>query len=146
MDDTDAKIVIHHVGGRAGSMPFKIPSGFRDSTLAVFYDADPDCFEQMKENAERNMGEFRLLPYFLGRHKGSSAIHINYDPYTSSVGNLDPRYAEFYLGGDDHDYLMGETFRHVETRDIQVTSLDEVISSSEGSVPPPDFFLRTYAV
>ena len=111
MGDFDARIIIHHVGGRGGSMPLRIPRACQDSVVIVFYDADPDCLEQMGENASRHLGETHVFPYFLGRRPGRSVIHINYDPYTSSAGELNPRYAGFYMMAEVRRLVLGEASR-----------------------------------
>lgn len=116
MDDIDARFVIHHVGGRGGSMPFRVPLVFQDSVVIVRYDADPDCLDQIRENAEARASETHVFPYFLGSRAGRSIIHINYDPHTSSVGELDPRYAKFYMPSNNHDYIIGDVFKTIKSR------------------------------
>jgi hypothetical protein len=69
-----------------------------------------------------------VLPYCLGQTEGPAALYINYDPFTSSLRELDPSYGGYYQRLPDHDYVFAETIGSVETRTVETISLDQVIA------------------
>ena len=69
----------------------------------------------------------------------STSFNINYDPYTSSLRDVNPKYSSYYSFNRDHDYIIAEVNRVMETRHIEAVSMDHIFQSANVPVPPPDF-------
>jgi FkbM family methyltransferase len=133
-------LIVHHVGGRAGSRCFPVLNAFEKDIVNVMYEADESCVDQVTENWKAQKSITKVLPYCLSSGQGVSKFHINYDPYTSSIYKLNPRYADFYYKypGRVFDYVLGDTFRTVRELNLQTTTLDAVVLEND-LVPAPDF-------
>jgi len=135
------QIAIHHVGGRAGSSAIPANSYFKDDMSWTFYEADDTCIEQIQENI-RSLGQVTVLPYCLGKTEGTATLHINKDPYTSSLLAFNENYARYYYFTVDPevgpiDYVYGETVACMEQRTVNVLPLKSVVD--RGEAKPPDF-------
>src|SRR5438094_4389681 len=85
------RISIHHVGGRDGSRAFPICQAFEGDIINVLYDADEDCVGQIKERNQRLTSEIHVLPAGLADACKNAELNINFDPYTSSRRDLNPK-------------------------------------------------------
>lgn len=138
------RLVVHHVGGRAGSRSFPVLPAFERDIINVMYDADESCLAQVHEYWKTQPSQTVVLPYCLSARDGVCKFHINYDPYTSSIYPLNPRYAQFYCTypvqnlRQGYDYVLGDTFRTVREAQFSMTTLDAVVLD-RSEVPSPDF-------
>lgn len=135
----DLRLSIHHVGGRAGSRGFPVLKPFEPDVVNVLYDADPDCLEQVHSVNAKHDSELHVLPFCLGEACRPAAFHITYDPYCSSVLEPNPRYANYSGYFSDIDYPLGGSIRVMETRQVSIVTMDQVLRSGSAQVPPPDF-------
>ena len=133
------KLSVHHVGGRAGSRSFPHIKKFEKDIVNTIYDADEDCIEQIKDRNISLESELHVLPYALSDKCKPSTLNINYDPYTSSLLESNKSVDSFYVFSGDHDYIMGETAKTVEKRDVEVVSIDHIFNSKNLHTPKPDF-------
>ena len=137
MSKYSQRISVHHIGGRGGTRPFPVMEEFEGDIVNVLYDADQDCVEQIRETNKKLKSELHVLPVCLAEESKKITLNINYDPYTSSVFDFDPRYAGFYSSHNFIDYLLSEAFQVAEKRDLDAVTLDQGLKAF--SVPPPDF-------
>jgi FkbM family methyltransferase len=134
------RLSIHHIGGRGGGRGFPVLPSFEPDIISVLYDADPDCLAQVRTENKYFGSELYVLPYCIGESCGDVTFHLNYDPYTSSVRELNAKYGSFYLPLPDYDYLFSESIRAMEKPTVSVVSLDHLLLHSKSlAVPPPDF-------
>lgn len=134
----DNRLVVHHVGGRAGIRSFPVPPAFEEDYINVLYDADESCLKEMVEISDSQPSETIVLPYCISGREGTSKFHLNYDPFTSSIYPLNPRYAQFYGPSYGHDYVLGDTLRTMKEVELPITTLDTLVLD-RGEVPAPDF-------
>ncbi len=140
----DQRISIHHIGGRDGNSSFPLPSQFQQDFVLTLYDADADCIDQIKERNQYLKSEVRVLPYCIGKSSGQATLHINYDPYTSSLFPANPAYRDYRVisnygaFGREFDYVFGEVLRPMEKRAVTTVSLDELLRQNRLG-PAPDF-------
>src|SRR5206468_1167838 len=136
-DHVDRKLILHHVGSR-GSY-YKLPiaaSAFGRDIVTVLYDADADCIAQTQVWWNANMPCITLVePYCLWSEDDDVEFHVNYDPFTSSIFELDDRFAAHYQRKKRMDYVLGEAKTTMEVRRLAARSLDSLVQ--EGKVPPP---------
>lgn len=134
-------IASHHIGGRGGTGSFYVPKPFARDIHHVYYEADADCTEQI---AAANEGEtVTVLPSCIGRAQGTARFHIDYDPFMSSLLELNPDYGDYTLFLIDPvkgalDYQFSDTGRAMETRELKVLSLDDLYTGAEKPAPSPD--------
>jgi len=112
---------------------------FEKDIINVLYDADEDCLEQIKDRNQHLESQLHVLPYALSDKCKSSVININYDPYTSSLLESNKLFDSYYMFNNNHDYIMGETAKTVEKRNIEVESIDHIFGSNNVSLPKPDY-------
>ena len=134
----NARLSVHHIGGRSGSRSFPILKPFEQDIVSVLYDADPECLEQVHQANERLGSELIVLPNCFAGSSGERDFFINYDPYTSSMLVANPDFAGWYLNNGAYDYILGEATRPVEERRVQTVTLDDVFAGPGGSRPTPD--------
>ena len=129
----DNRLVAHHVGGRQGTQCFPVLPAFEKDIVSVLYDADESCAPQMVENRKTLASETVVLPYCLSASDGPSTFHLNYDPYSSSIYPMNPKYAQFYYAyparnsRPGYDYVFGDTVRTMEEVQLATTTLDTVV-------------------
>ena len=133
------KLSIHHVGGRAGSRAFPPMKFFEKDIINVLYDADKDCLKQIIARNRHLESQLHVLPYAFGDKCKTSTLNINYDPYTSSLLETNESLDSFYKFSNNHDYILGETAKTVEKRDVEVVSIDHIYGSDSVTCPKPDF-------
>lgn len=132
------KISLHHIGGRSGSRAFPILKAFEKDMVSVFYDADKDCIEQIKENNLRFGSELYVLPYCLGRTNGKAEFNLNYDPYTNSLLKPNDNMGQYYCFYKRYDYVFEEVLKTMESFQIEISTLDSALIN-KNDIPKPDF-------
>lgn len=132
------KISLHHIGGRSGSRAFPILKAFEKDIVSVFYDADKDCLEQIKENNRGFGSELYVLPYCLGGANRKAEFHLNYDPYTSSLLKPNNNTGQYYCFYQKYDYVFEEVLKPMKSFDIELSTLDSVLMN-RNDLPKPDF-------
>lgn len=132
------KISLHHIGGRSGSRAFPILKSFEKDFVSVFYDADKDCIEQIKENNLRFDSELYVLPCCLGRTNGKAEFNLNYDPYTSSLLKPNNNTGQYYYFYKKYDYVFEEVLKTMKSFEIEISTLDSVLIN-RNDIPKPDF-------
>ncbi len=142
MEQNQAKLSLHHVGGREGG-GLKVPARYDGDVVRVLYDADRDCLAQL---AETEGASTIVLPYCLGRRREKRRFGLTLDPNMSALAPLDAAYADWsYFTMDPHrgplDYVYGEAGRRVETRAVETVDLDSLLGDADADAPapPPDF-------
>ena len=136
-----SKLVLHHVGGRAGSICFPIPEKFETDIINVLYEADASCIEQIKTYWSHFQAQTEVYPYCLSDKVGHCEFHLNYDPYTSSIYSFNEKFNDYYYPypGSGMDYVWGDSCQAVQTLTLDTTTLDTIIA--EGKIVAPDFCL-----
>ena len=137
----ESNIIIHHVGGRAGSMSFNIPSCFRNDFTVVLYEPDKDALERIEKYSQQYYGQHYVLPHCLDNKTSIKTLNINRDPNTSSLLKQNPKYKEYYHfqdGNRNYDYVWGETSETIIETEVNTTTLDRVIETED--IPSPDIF------
>jgi len=129
------KIAIHHIGGRCGNRAIDIPPKFHKDIVNVFYEADTDCLTQIEEVNKKLESECLVFPYCLSDSCKLITFNINYDPFTSSLYDMNPYYKSYYTFLGDHDYIISETTKVMETRKVDTVSMDSIAEK----IPIPDF-------
>lgn len=132
------KISLHHIGGRSGSRAFPILKSFEKDMVSVFYDADKDCIEQIKENNLRFSSELHVLPFCLGKANGKAEFNLNYDPYTSSLLKPNSDTGKYYYFYKKYDYVFEEVLKTMKSFEIEIFTLDSALSN-RNDIPKPDF-------
>ena len=116
----------HHVGGRGGNIGFPQMRNLHSSIAATSYEVDPNCCPQIKYELKRaGYGAIQVIPSGIG-HNRLAKFYMNYDPYTSSLLKLNPRYANYYLECNDYDYIARDTFAIIKELEINLESLDTI--------------------
>lgn len=140
MDISQKKLNIHHIGGRFGNGGFPHLARFEKDMVRAFYDADTDCLEQIGEK-QKSQAEVHIFPHCVGSNKGSNrgTFNVNYDPTSSSLYSYDPAYGSFYFFCYNHDFVVSETMRTMEKRELDIVTLDHLFSTGSIPVSPPDF-------
>jgi methyltransferase, FkbM family len=139
MDNKEnGKISIHHIGGRSGSREFPILDLFERDFINVLYDADVECIEQIKEYNENLESELYVLPYCVGNNNEIAELNIMYDPYSSSLRELNDEYKNFYIHSRGVDYIFSDTVSIIEKRKVDLVTLDWIIENNT-NIPKPDF-------
>ena len=60
-------ITYHHIGGRNGTYPLPLKNSLLLSEFhLILYDADTNCFEQMKGVDQNSWGKVSVFPYCIG--------------------------------------------------------------------------------
>lgn len=127
----------HHIGGRMGSVAFPMLPKFKEEIVHVIYDADETCITQIEDRwKEENV---LVLPYCISNKCGTAQFHINRDPYTSSLFQMNPKFGHFYYKGHDGqtDYLYSGSFETEKIIEVTTQNLDTLIETN--AIPPPDF-------
>lgn len=139
MKHMDKRISIHHIGGRGGSGAFPMLKAFEGDLVNVFYDADPESLEAIKERNALRKSEQHVLPYCLSNECRKDNFKINYDPYTSSFYSINPGYDSYYSFRRDHDYLLKEALKTEEERPVETVTMDHIFHLKGAEILKPDF-------
>lgn len=132
-------LTIHHVGGRNGTIGVRVPPSFLKETVLVMYDADHDSVEYAEERIENVYAESIFLPYCIGGKNGKAPFFINNDLFTSSNIPTNLKSKDYYQFYGNYDYIWGQASAQVETRDLELVTLDSLVSSEDSNIPKPDF-------
>jgi len=135
----NAKISVHHIGGRSGSRTFPKMERFERDLVNVLYDADEDCVAQIEEINKGLESELHVLPFCIGQASGVATLNINYDPYTSSLLESNPEYHAYYYFRKNLDYIIEEVTAPIDRRSVDVIDLDSIFANRSIEAPPPDF-------
>jgi FkbM family methyltransferase len=127
-----AKLQIHHIGGRNGVQPFSLNLGFADDYVLSLYDGDSSCEPSMVGN---DGIERRAIIQTFAENPGPMNFHINYDPYTSSIHQKNPKFDSMYAAMNC-DYVNGDVRYPVKVVEVQATTLD---AHAAGLPEPIDF-------
>ncbi|MHB8972900.1 MAG: FkbM family methyltransferase [Pirellulaceae bacterium] len=133
------RLCLHHVGGRAGNRSFPSVPALEKDIINVLYDADQDCIAQIESRNRSLESELHVLPYCVGgRSQPAVDCHINYDPYSSSVLQMNAKYADwyFYFRNSRYDYIVKDAFKTVETRSLPLHTLDDICEMHPDIAPP----------
>ena len=76
----NSKLVLHHVGGRAGSISFPIPENFGEDFINIIYEADASCIELIHHYWSQYKSQTKVYPYCLFQKAGKQKFFLNYDP------------------------------------------------------------------
>src|SRR3990167_11391608 len=90
----DTNIIIHHVGGRNGSISFNFSKYFKDNLTVVLYEPDEDALEQIENYSIGKYGKYHVIPYCLDSTISNKTLNINRDPYTSSLLNKTKKFKD----------------------------------------------------
>jgi len=136
----DARIGVYQVGGRGGITSLPLPPIFQADTFDVYFEADETAIAQMQ--ARNDPATSRIFPYCLGDRDGSATLHLNYDPFTSS---LLPRNEDFdFTSWSRRDYPHAEALRTIRDVPVQLRRLDGLDLLADPAVAPPTaMFLDT---
>src|SRR5262249_12181761 len=146
-NSSSLKIVAHHVGARGFGVSFNVPDAFRPEVTHVLYEADVECVERMRHDADsplaQALSEKYVLPYCLGRKRSSASLNITANAYASSLFPPDPGFYQYYceipIDTAVYDVAYREMLELARKADVEVHSLDELFA--EGKIPlatPPD--------
>lgn len=114
---------MHHIGGRGGDFPDAINEHFRKDYEFFIYDADPGCFEHMKLHA----GDINnVISTAVTGSDGQYTLHVNFDPYTSSLLPANPASRQFFYNNGVYDYVLEDVTKLVKTVRIDGRSLDSL--------------------
>lgn len=136
MGGASEKLSMHHIGGRFGNGGFPVLPSFEHALVRVYYDADRDCIDQVRERLAGSAAEVRVLPFCVGGTDGRGTLHVNYDTTSSSLYPLNPGYGPFYFFSYNHDFLASDSLRTMERREVDVVSLDRIFRDGVAGAPP----------
>lgn len=136
-------IATHHIGGRGGTGIAQVPAPFAQDIQQVYYEADADCTQQIA-TANANESQLIVLPQCISQRSGRGEFHMDYDPFMSSLYQLDPAYGDYTLFTVDPvkgamDYCFADTGRTMETRELDMVSLDDLYGGEQPPALAPDF-------
>ena len=138
----DTNIIIHHVGGRNGSIGFDFPAYFKDDFTIILYEPDEDALERIEKHSNDYYGKHYVFPYCLDSTTSHKTLNINRDPYTSSLLKQNPKFKDYYYfqNGDRHnyDYLWGEATETIIESKVKTTTLDTILANE--NIPAPDIY------
>ena len=117
----------HHVGGRNGRGGFPDISVLHGSLASTVYEADASCCPQI-EAVQRSAGygEVRVIPACVAGSAETISFNVNFEPYTSSILSLNPRYKNFYYDMGRFDYTYACAMSPVRQIEISTVRLDEI--------------------
>jgi FkbM family methyltransferase len=119
--ENNFKIQVHHIGGRNGSQPFNMNAHFSDDYVLSLYDADSSCAPSM---VGEDGIETRVIIQAFAESAGIVKFNINYDPYTSSIYEKNPRF-DSLCASMNCDYVNGDVRKTVRVIDVPAITLDE---------------------
>ncbi|MBI4689835.1 MAG: FkbM family methyltransferase [Nitrospirae bacterium] len=133
------RLSIHHIGGRFGDGGFPIMRPFEKDIIRVIYDADSDCVDQIREKHKDSLSELHVLPYCVGEADRPGEFNINYDPTSSSIFSFNPDYRSFYFFLYNHDFIVSDSMRTVEKREVNIVTMDQIFKDEALKIAAPDF-------
>lgn len=133
------RLNVHHIGGRFGDGGFPVIDAFEKDVVRVLYDADSDCIEQIKERHKKSKSELHVFPYCIGENNQTGTFNINYDPTSSSIYSFNPDYSSFYFFLYNHDFIVSDSLRTMEKREVEFVSIDKLYKTNSSQLAFPDF-------
>ena len=133
------RIAYHHIGARGGTFPLPIEPGnpcLADFSV-VLYDADADCVPQVIEMSGAFCQNTVIMPFCVGARDGRGELLITYDPYASSLYDINADYAEFASISPFGSVQFKESSAVVETRTVEIRTLETICR--EHGLQRPDF-------
>jgi len=117
----------HHIGGRNGRGGFPSILSLNSSRASTVYEADPACCPQIEEEQKKEgYAEVRVVPDCVGLSGESVLFNINFEPYTSSMLVLNPKYREYYYDMGRFDYTYKCAMSPVRQVRMSTVSLDDL--------------------
>jgi len=140
----EGRIVVYEIGARNGARHFaesycRFPESLAHDMFTIFFEADESAIAQIEQRNDPALTQ--ALGICLGAHDGSGTLHVNYDPYTSSL--LKPSANEgfeFTIEGT-MDYVHREVLAPAREVSVEMRAIDGLVG--EGLPPPTVLFLDT---
>lgn len=133
-------ITYHHIGGRNGTYPLPLKTGpLLNEFHLVLYDADKDCFEQMKGQDHTAWGKVSVYPYGIGGKTGTQPFHLTFHPTNNSLYRFNEAYKEYTFVNNPiyGEYVFGDAFKPMKSIDLDLLSLGDALARS--NIPGIDF-------
>lgn len=121
------KITVHHVGGRDGSVAFPLIRVFSPDLVVFTYEADADSLEVTEAQTSSRPFEYRHIAAVLADSEKTVTLHINRDPWASSIFPLDTVSSTLCQHVPHGDYVLGDMLQPTETRLLHAVPLQHVI-------------------
>ena len=136
----DAKIVLHHVGGRWGNHGFPRLPAFAGDFIEVLYEADADAIAAIHQARKGQPGELIVVAACLADIDGEALLHIYNNPGLTSLREFGPALACRYQNKFGIDFDFGaDGARLLERRKVATRRLDGLVAAPDAPCPPPDF-------
>jgi len=133
-------ITYHHIGGRNGTYPLPLKKGplLQDFHL-ILYDADTNCFDQMKQTVHSGWGKVDVYPYCIGGQTGRSQFHLNFHPTTNSLYPFNDEFKDYNMVHNPlyGEYVFGDACQHMRSVELELYSLEDALTAS--NIPSIDF-------
>lgn len=127
-------ITYHHIGGRNGTYPLPLKnSPFFNEFHLILYDADANCFEQMKGKEQDSWGKVDVYPYCIGGKTGKKPFHLNFHPTTNSLYPFNDEFKEYNFVNNPiyGEYAFGDACKLVQSIDLDLFSLEDALTASK---------------
>lgn len=118
---------VHAVGSRGFGSSFDISQVFSDSVVFHNYEPDDSANAQTRNYfADSKFMEF-IYPVAVYGQDGKVVLNLNYDPYTSSIFESNPKYKDFYFPYKPPagDYVFGEAATAYRRLEVPAVRLDQ---------------------
>jgi len=136
----EAKIVLHHVGGRWGNHGFPRLPAFAGDFVEVLYEADTDAIAAIHQARMGQPGKLIVVSACLADVDGEALLHIYNNPGLTSLRAFGPALARRYQNQFGIDFDFGaDGARLLERRKVATRRLDALIAAPDAPCPPPDF-------
>jgi FkbM family methyltransferase len=136
----DAKIVLHHVGGRWGNHGFPLLPAFAGDFVEVLYEADTDAIAAIHQARKGQPAELIVVPACLADVDGEALLHIYSNPGLTSLREFGPALARRCQNQFGIDFDFGaDGARLLERRKVATRRLDRLIAAPDALCPSPDF-------
>ena len=133
---TDTAIKLYHVGGRGDTIgPADcLLRQLGNNVMLTVFEADPDVKDAgLQEGFDSNFGgKFFTMPRCLSDCVGRRNFYINEEADSSSLLKISPEAENYAHRGS---LRWGQTCRTVKVIEVDVTTLDELYTSGELSLP-----------
>lgn len=133
-------ITYHHIGGRNGTYPLPLKnSPLLEEFHLILYDADANCFEQMKKTTQQAWGKVDVYPYCIGGKTEKRPFYLNFHPTTNSLYRFNEAFNEYNLVNNPlyGEYVFGDACQHMASIELHLLSLEEAMRRS--NIPTVDF-------
>lgn len=135
----DPRLIAHHVGARGYGVSFYVPPPFAHEVVHVLYEADPDAVEQLRRDdtstSSKMLIEKHVLPYALGRQRGTANLNVTANPYASSLLPPNPEFGRYHceirIELATYDVPYAEMLEVVKQVPLEVHALDQLFAESK---------------